>query len=409
LRAVLSTRRLTLLVASMTAIGPFSIDTYLPAFGAIGASLDASPVAVQQTLSIYMLCFGLMNLWHGAISDSLGRRRVLLAAFLVFALACAGASVASSIEQLWFWRAIQGLAGGAGMTVGRAVVRDRVSGSDAQRILAHAMMIFALAPAIAPIIGGYIAHGFGWRAIFVFLTAVALAIWLAIWRLLPETLDPAARQSLAPAHLLRGYAGFFGSGDFWRLTGSLSFNFQGLFVLIMAAPVLLPQHLGLGPTQFGWLFVPVTTGGLIGGYFASRLAGRKPVDWCIRSGYAIMAAGAALSVAVNLGETPPLWQVIPPYMVYTTGMGLALSSLQVRLLDLSPLRAGMVSSCQAFVQSLANAATAAFLAPLLWDSPLKLAIGMAVLMTAGVALYAWHVALRGPAAFSPSGKTGPPR
>lgn len=395
----LSTRRLTLLVASLTALGPFAIDTYLPAFGQIGEALGATPLAVQQTLSVYMLCFGVMNLWHGAISDSIGRRRVLLVSLMVFAIGCAGASLAASIEQLWFWRAVQGLAGGAGMTVGRAVVRDRVTGSEAQRILAQAMMIFALAPAIAPIVGGWITYGLGWRAIFVFLTGVALLIWLSTWLLLPETLAPERRQSLKPSNLLRGYAGFFGSGDFWRLSGSLSCNFQGLFLVVMAAPVLLPGAMGLGPTQFGWLFVPATTGGLIGGFLASRLAGRRPIDWCIRAGYAIMALGAVLNVGVNLGGMPPLWIGIPPFMVYTTGMGLALSSLQVRLLDLSPQRAGMVSSCQAFVQSLANAATAAFVAPLLWDSPLKIALGMSVLLVAGALLYAWHVARRGPATF----------
>ena len=383
----MSTRRLSLLVASLSALGPFAIDTYLPAFGDIAEALGASPLEVQQTLAIYLLTFGVMTLWHGALSDALGRRVVLLGGLAAFAVASIGAAMATSIGQLGFWRAVQGLAGGVGLSVGRAVVRDVRQGADAQRILAQAMMIFALAPAVAPIVGGWITAAFGWRAVFVFLALFAAATFLSTWRFLPETLAVDRRRSLHPADLLRGYASLFRLPRFWQLTGAQSLSFLGFFVYILASPVFLTTHLGLGPTQFGWLFVPATTGTMLGSFLASRFAGRRSLEWAIAAGLATMGAASAVNLALNLYGTPPLALAVAPILVYTAGMGLAQSSFQVRVLDLAPGRIGMASSCAAFVMQMVNAAGAALLVPLLWHAPLHLAAGSAVLLALGFAAY----------------------
>lgn len=398
---VISTRRLSLLVASLTAIGPFAIDTYLPAFGMMGQSLGATAVEVQQTLSIYLLMFGVMNLWHGALSDAYGRRVVLLTGLGLFAVGCAGAAASTSIEQLWLWRAVQGAAGGVGMAVGRAVVRDVAKGSDAQRILAQVMMMFALAPAVAPIVGGFIATWFGWRAIFVFLTLLTLGIFASTWLHLPETLPKSRRQGMHPRDLLAAYSGFFVSGSFWRLGGALAANFQGFFLFILAAPVFLPMHLNLAPTEFAWLFIPAMLGTLLGSFIASRNAGRRSLDWAIRCGYLVMGFAAGCNLLLNIGGPPPLIWAVLPILGYTTGMGIAASSLQVRLLDLAPHRMGMVSSCQAFVQSLGNAACAAILAPLLWSKTIHMALGMAGLLALGAVLYAWQLKRVGRATMPP--------
>ena len=397
----LSDRQLTLLLASLSSLGPFAVDSYLPAFTAIGESLSATPLQLQQTLSIYLLTFAVMMLWHGAIADAFGRRRAIIGGLAVFTVGTIGATFAGSIEQLWFWRGVQGLAGGAGMAIGRAVVRDRFGGAQAQRMLAHVMMVFALAPAIAPIVGGWITHWLGWRWVFGMLAVVSITLILVIVRYLPETLPMQKRQSFSPGHLLAGYRSFFGSLDFWRMAGALGLTFQGLMLMILAAPVLLTRHLGLGETEFGYLFLPTTFGMMAGSFVASRLAGKRPLDWAIRAGYVVMAIGAALGIAFNLNGTPTWLPLsIAPLVIYTAGMGVSLSSLQVRVLDLAPHRAGMVSSCQGFVQSSMNTLTAALLVPLLWGSTLHLAAGMAGVLIGGVALYVWHYWHRGPAAFS---------
>ncbi|HET7776352.1 MAG TPA: MFS transporter, partial [Azospira sp.] len=125
---MISYRHLAILLATLSALGPFSIDTYLPAFPEMGQSLGATPLQVQQTLTAYLLPFAVMTLWHGALSDALGRRRVILAALALFGLASLGCTLATSIEQLWLFRALQGITAGAGIVVGRAVVRDVFQG-----------------------------------------------------------------------------------------------------------------------------------------------------------------------------------------------------------------------------------------------------------------------------------------
>lgn len=150
-----STRGIATLLASLSALGPFSIDTYLPSFHEIGEKLQATPLEVQQTLSAYLFSFALMTLWHGAISDRFGRRKVILVAVGLFAVASAGCMLATRIEQLWFWRAMQGVTAGAGIVISRAIVRDLFDGAEAQRLMSQITMMFALAPAVAPVIGGW--------------------------------------------------------------------------------------------------------------------------------------------------------------------------------------------------------------------------------------------------------------
>lgn len=167
-------RGIAILLAALAAIGPFSIDMYLPSFHDMGQSLGASPLQVQQTLTAYLLPFAFMALWHGALADALGRRKVILASLVLFVLAAFGCIFATSIEQIWILRAIQGASAGAGVVVSRAIVRDLFEGPGAQRLMSHITMMFAIAPAIAPVIGGRLQTWFGWRSVFVFLTAAIL-------------------------------------------------------------------------------------------------------------------------------------------------------------------------------------------------------------------------------------------
>ena len=142
------------LLAVLGMLGPFSIDTYLPAFAGIAASLGATPLQMQQTLSAYLLCFAFMALFHGAISDSFGRRPVVLWGLAVFTLASAGCALSQSIGQLIFFRGLQGLSTGAGIVIARAVVRDMYAPHDAQKVMSQITIFFGLAPAIAPLLGG---------------------------------------------------------------------------------------------------------------------------------------------------------------------------------------------------------------------------------------------------------------
>lgn len=385
-------RRLPPIIAGLSVIGPFAIDTYLPSFGTIAADLNATPLQVQQTLTAYLAPFAIMALWHGAVSDALGRRRVLLAGLAAFAIASIGAATAGSIEALIAWRAIQGTVAGVGMTVSRAVVRDVADGAPAQRMLAQAMMLFAIAPAIAPILGGWLEAAFGWRSVFVFLALLATAMTVFCWFALPETLPPEQRRSVRPGPMLRAYAALARDASFVRLAGALGLNFAGFFVYVLASPHFLTGPLGLSPQAFAWLFVPAVVGSALGAALSSRLAGRLAPVPTVRLGYAIMFAAAAVNVAVALGMSPPQvpWATLP-IGLYNVGMGLAMAPLQLMALDRFPERRGMAASAMAFAQSGGNALVAGALAPLLWHSVPAMAFGSLAALCAGALLFAWHL------------------
>ncbi|MFA7267846.1 MAG: multidrug effflux MFS transporter [Sterolibacterium sp.] len=376
------------LLAALTMIGPFSIDTYLPAFQAMSASLGATVVEVQQTLTAYLLTFSLMIMWHGALADALGRRRVILVGLAVYVLASLFCVFATRIEYLWLGRAMQGLSSGVGFVVARAIVRDLLDGAAAQRLMARISIIFALGPALAPIIGGWIHAFFDWHAIFVFMALFGAVLWLATLLWLPETLPPEKRQSLHPAHLWHAYKSVFGNAEFMRLSAALSLNFVGMFVYVMSSPVFLGQHLGVSPQGFAWLFVPCVSGMVIGAYCSGRLAGHLSPLRTIALSYLIMSFAAAANLVMNLAYAAKLPWAILPFPVYTMGMALAVPSLQLLALDLFPEKRGLASSCQGVVQTGANTLTAAVLAPLLWATPLTLAGGMACLLLMGVAVFA---------------------
>ena len=214
------------LLALLGMLGPFSIDTYLPAFADITRSLDATPVQMQQTLSAYLFGFAFMSLFHGAISDSFGRRPVVLWGLAAFTLASAGCALSDSIGQLIFFRAMQGLSTGAGIVVSRAVIRDMFPPSQAQKVMSQVTIFFGVAPAIAPMVGGWMLAHVNWAGIFWFLTGVGVVLWVAIYRALPETLHVTQRQGFNPKNLMAGYwqrpdetakvmtaDGFFRTGD----------------------------------------------------------------------------------------------------------------------------------------------------------------------------------------------------
>ncbi len=197
--------RLAVLLACLGMLGPFSIDTYLPAFTGIAASLGATPVQMQQTLSAYLFGFAVLNLFHGALSDSVGRKPVILVGIGMFTLASVGCALSESIGQLVFFRALQGMSAGAGMVVSRAIIRDMFPPADAQRVMSQVTIFFGIAPAVAPLFGGWLFVALGWHAVFWFLAVIGAALWLLIWQRLPETLHPDMRQPVAFRPLMRGY------------------------------------------------------------------------------------------------------------------------------------------------------------------------------------------------------------
>jgi DHA1 family bicyclomycin/chloramphenicol resistance-like MFS transporter len=378
---------LAALLAMLAMLGPFAVDMYLPAFPAIGAALHVPPLAVQQTLSTYLFAYALMMLWHGALSDAFGRRPVVLGGLAVFGVATLGCAIAGNIQSLWLFRALQGMSAGAGVVVGRAIVRDRFHGAEAQRLMSQTTLIFGIAPAIAPVVGGVLLTFLGWRAIFWALLAFVVAVFAWAARALPETHPPSVRTRLHPQVLWRSYTTVLLRADFLLLALIPTLNFSAFFLYIASAPAFLIDLLGVTTLGFAWLFVPMIGGVMLGAFASGRLAGRRSPQRTIRLGYAVMLAGVVANLLVSWWAPPIVPLHVLPIMVFTAGSSLVMPSVTLLMLDLFPTLRGMTSSLQGFVQFGVSALNAAMIAPLLSRSLATLALGMALFSAAGFALW----------------------
>jgi len=375
------------MLAALAMIGPFAIDTYLPAFPAIEAGLGATAIEVQQTLTVYMLSFAGMILWHGALSDSFGRRKIVLSALALFALASLGCAASHSITYLWAFRVLQGISAGAGMVIGRAIIRDRYADAEASRLLSLVTMIFSIAPAIAPILGGWILKLFDWRAIFLFLFFYTMLLLWFCYRNLPETLPRSHRQAFNPKNLSRNYRQVFRSPLFHLKAGALAFNFGGMFLYVAAAPVFLTEVLHLGPDQFGWQFVPAVAGIFLGALAANRLAGRMAAQRQIMIGFVFLVGAALSNVAYHALFPAALPWSIAPLFFYCFGMSVVAPGLTLMVLDLFPAIRGIAASCQSFLLTMVGALVSGMIAPLVSHTALWLAA--AQLACAAVGLVCW--------------------
>lgn len=388
-----------MMLAALSAIGPFSTDAYLPSLHDIGREFSATPLMVQQTLTAYMVPFALMTLWHGAISDALGRRRVTLATLSLFLAGSIGCMLAWDLKTLVFFRAMQGMTAGAGMVVGRAVVRDVLDGKEARRLMARITLMFALAPAAGPVLGGWLHVWFGWRSVFAFLSSFVLMVLVWCWRSLPETLPSHHRQPLHAGKLLSSYGLVLRSAPFVSLVVAVTFNFSAVFLYIVSAPAFILDLLHLRETDFLWLFGPITAGMLIGTWISDRtaawLSNVRTVTWA----YGLMLLGAVLNVTYHALFAPRVPFSIVPLVIYCVGSSLAMPSVTIMALDLFPQRKGLASSCQGFVQSGGNAVVTAVLAPLLWGSARWLAAGQLTGLMLGIVsftAYRWLLRRQAP-------------
>ncbi len=378
---------LAVLLALLGMLGPFSIDTYIPAFSGIARSLGATPVEMQQTLSAYLFGFAFMNLFHGALADSFGRRPVVLWGIAIFTLASAGCALSQSIGQLVFFRALQGLSTGAGIVVSRAVIRDMFPPAQAQKVMSQVTIYFGVAPAIAPIIGGWLFVHTNWHAIFWFLTGIGVLLWSANYKLLPETLHVTRRQPFNVKNLMRGYSQLGSSARFLLLALASGIPFNGMFLYVLSAPEFLGVHMDLAPTEFFWFFVLTIAGIMSGAWVSGRMAGKIAPKQQIRHGFVIMLLIAVVNLLANLFFKAHVSWSLFPIAVFAFGWAMMVPVVTLLVLDLYPERRGMASSLQAFVGSAANGIVAGVIAPLVMHSTVALAAVSLLMMLIG--LIAW--------------------
>jgi MFS transporter, DHA1 family, multidrug resistance protein len=380
------------LLAALATIGPFAVDTYMPAFGGMSQDLHATTLEMQQTLSVYLGAFAFMFLFHGALSDSYGRKPVILAGLSIFAIASIGCALSQSIGQLILFRALQGASAGAGMVVGRAMIRDLFDDTAAQKLMSMVTLWFGLAPAVAPILGGHLYAWFGWQSIFWFMAVFTLILIVMSHSGFHETLPEERRHSFRPRPLLLGYREVGASPKFLLLSLAVGLNFNGFFLYILSAPVFLPAHLGLGPQQYAWLFLPGIAGIMTGAFLSGRAAGKLTYVKTVGRAYVFMCAAAVVNLAYNLLVPPQLPWAIVPIFFYALGSAMAMPSISLRVLELFPTRRGMASSLMGFVSGLINTIVAGVISPAVSHSPMWLAAAMVAILACG--MLCWMAYLR---------------
>lgn len=378
---------LSLIVAALATLAPFTIDTYLPSFPDIGNDLSASHAQMQLTLSLYLFAAASATLIYGPLSDGFGRCRVIMAALLIYIAASIGCALAATIDQLILLRIGQGLSASAGMVIGRAMVRDVYHGADAQRAMSRVMLLFAIAPAVAPVIGGWLHDMFGWHSVFLFLSLVAAGLFLMIWLGTGETLAAEKRQSIHPLAIARAYGMALRHRHFLMLVFCFALMFSGFFIYVAGAPVVIYRFLGLGVNDFWVLFVPCVAAIMTGAQLSGWLAGRLSVMRTVRIGLGLLLAASMLNLMQSLWLAATPLSVIAPLALYVLGMALTMPNLNVMALDCFPRNRGMASAMQSFVQMAFTALIVGVAVPLVSVSLTLMALCMLGLSLLAVLLW----------------------
>ncbi len=378
------------ILAGLGMIGPFSTDTIFPAFASMGRDLAASEVALQQLVSVYLLSYAALSLFHGPLSDARGRRPVILAGLAVYLLASVGCALAGNLPFLLVMRGLQGAGAGASQIIGRAMVRDYFSGERAQKMMAQISMIFGLAPAVAPLVGGLILGWANWRAIFWFLVVWAAVMMIATM-ILPEPLPPERRQAFSATGVWSGLSRIWQNPAGRRLAFIGAIHFGGTFIYISAAPLFVGNLLHGGEQDYWILFFPVVGGMIAGSWMSGRLA-HLPGRHLASAGYGVAIAGLVVNLALALipGTQGLPWSVAAlPLMSF--GMSMAFPILTLAMLDLYPDNRGAAASVQGFLSLLVNAVVAGLLAPLLGTSLVLMAVGSLAFFSAAWLLWTLHL------------------
>ncbi len=379
-------RHLTFFAAVLSMIAPFSINTYLPSFPDIEREFGISRAILSQSLGVYLFAFAVSTLFWGPLADRLGRRQVILVSMTVYTLASIGCALADNAETFMLLRIVQGLSASGGVVAARAMIRDAHSAEAARRAMAQAILWFAIAPAIAPILGGWLHEMFGWRSVFWFLCSFGcLMILMAIFT--PETLGEDDRRSIHPAAVIRTYISALLHKQFPALIFSWSLAFAGQFLYVAGAPTVIYEFLGLGTNDFAWLFMPLVAGLILGASISDRLTHRWSAGKTISLGFFFMILASVTSVFIASFSAASIPAVIGPLMLYVTGFAMSLPGLTVLALDCMPNHRGTAASMQGFLQMLTGAGVASFAVPLLKGGWLHFVLGQALFLLLAVGLW----------------------
>lgn len=383
-----------IILAGLSMLGPFAIDTPFPAFKQMGADLPATTDQMQLVVSAYLLAFGVMSPFWGPLSDAVGRRPVIIGGVAAFVVASIGAALAPNLPVLLAFRVLQGLSAGGGVIVSRTVIRDVFDGAQAQRLMSRVMMIFGVAPAVAPITGGLLLQVGPWEVIFWFMAALGVLLICLVIGSLPETHPVERRTPLRVGSLVGSLLDVTRRPAFHRVSWAAALSFSGQFLYIGAAPIFVVDLLGKGELDFWVFFVPMIAGITLGAWISGRAAGRIEMRTLVTAGlsFALAAAvvNAGLATLPTAAELP--YAVIGPALI-AIGTASAYPAQQLMLLDMFPAQRGASVSMFTFLTLVLNAVLASAIAPLVTGSILEMAVASTALIACGLAVWLVHLPL----------------
>lgn len=378
---------IVVLLTALVALGPISTDLYLPSLPAIRRDFDVDQGLAQLTLSLFMAGFAVSQLVYGPLSDRFGRRPVLLGGLGLYILASLACFLAPSIGVLLAARAVQAMGACAGPVLGRAMVRDIVPPDRAAVILSYIGMAMAIAPAVGPMIGGYLQVAFGWRASFAALMAIAALLLGVVLLALPETNEHKNPYATRPADLLINYKRLLADPVYRGYILTLALTFAGLFSFISGAAFVLIESTGLSPDLFGLSFAAVVIGYMIGNLISSRMTRRVGHDRMIAGGLvATLSGGVSMAALALAGIAHPV-AVVLPMAIFMVGSGLILPNAMAGAVGPYPRMAGSASALLGVTQ-MGGAAVVGALVGHLHDGTAR-PMALAIALTSIVAVLAF--------------------
>jgi DHA1 family bicyclomycin/chloramphenicol resistance-like MFS transporter len=379
------------ILAAMSMLGPFSIDTPFPAFQQMARDLDVSSAQMQLVISAYLVSFGLVSPFWGPLSDAVGRRPVMIGGVAAYAVASIGCALAPTLPVLLAFRVLQGLVVGGGVIVSRTIIRDVFEGAQAQRLMSRVMMIFSIAPAIAPILGGLLLQLGPWELIFWFMACLGGLLVVVVAVALPETHPVERRIPFNARSLAASLAGVSKHAGFHRIAWAAALCFAAQFLYIGSAPIFVIDLLGKGELDFWVLFVPMIGGLMLGSQISSWAAGRIGSHRLVTAAMLFSVLGAAISLVLALAFGPTLPAAVIGPALIAVGTGTFYPTTQLLLLDLFPMGRGAAVSMFTFITLLLNGLLAGALTPLVTGSVAQLATASLALGSLGLVFWGLHL------------------
>jgi DHA1 family bicyclomycin/chloramphenicol resistance-like MFS transporter len=383
-------RLIVVLLGALTAIGPLSIDTYLPAFTAIAADLHTDVATVGLSMSSYFIGIAAGQLIYGPLLDVFGRKGPLVFGLLLYGAASLGCALSWNVEWLIGLRLILALGACAGMVAARAVVRDLFPLQETARVFSSLMLVMGLAPIVAPTLGGIIVSSLGWRYIFILLGAVAVLMLGGVWWFLPAISGHGRREALHPHRALRDYLAVLAVPGFtWRMLVG-SFHVAGLFAYLTASPLVFMDMFGMSGPRYGWTMGCNAMALVIGSQVNARLLKRFSLSGVLWAGNLLQLAVSALFVLGLLLGPVALWTVLAFAALYLFCLGFLLPDVTALIMEpFERDQAGSASALLGALQMMAGALAAALVSWGYDGTIAVMAAGMAVCALASAALLWW--------------------